>query len=111
MADCVQYYYLSKKTENYKQLLRKSRVRGNRGARNRQPQPTAEIIGPSLPGMVVTRGKAREEKLPKEESSAGKGSRSGTPSNVKHEENGESGKYDISFLTLSFKQILLNLIF
>merc|ERR1719336_2088136 len=58
---------------------------------NRQPQPAAEIIGPSLPGMAVTRGKAREEKLPKEESSTGKGGRSGTPSNVKHEENGESG--------------------
>ena len=38
----------------------------------------------------------------KDETGGGKGSRSGTPNNVKAEENGDSGKYDISIQTLIF---------
>lgn len=96
VSDCVQYYYLSKKTENYKQLLRKTRTRP-RGAR--RPQATGgEVIGPNIPG-VVTRRKVEElqgKEMSGENNSKGN-SRSNTPAplanNVKTEENGEtSGK-------------------
>ena len=91
----MQHYYLSKKAENYKQLLRKSRTRPRPGRTRAQP-PGGEVIGPNIPG-VVTRGKVEQlqgKEMSGENTSKGN-SRSNTPGPiaVKKEENGEtSGK-------------------
>ena len=59
VSDCVQYYYLSKKTENYKQQLRKSKIR--RRGRNQAPAPSDAVIN-SVPGVVTRHRNKNEEK-------------------------------------------------
>lgn len=52
VQDCVQHYYLTKKTENYKQLLRKSRQR-TRSSRN-NPQKVNNTANNSVVDILTT---------------------------------------------------------
>lgn len=54
VQDCVQHYYLTKKTENYKQLLRKSRQR-TRSSRN-NPQKVNNTANNSVVDILTTTG-------------------------------------------------------
>ena len=58
VSDCVQYYYLTKKSVNFKQQLRRAKVRGRRGGRGGQ---AAARGGPSADIQMAAAAAARAE--------------------------------------------------
>ena len=65
VSDCVQYYYLTKKSVNFKQQLRRAKVRGRRGGRG--GQAAAARGGPSADIQMAA---ARAEDARQQQSAA-----------------------------------------
>jgi nuclear receptor co-repressor 1 len=66
VSDCVQYYYLSKKAQNYRQLLRKSRARGTR-SRTQNNANNSQVLSGSISNVKnetngVTTRQQKEQK-------------------------------------------------
>ena len=59
VSDCVQYYYLTKKSVNFKQQLRRAKVRGRRGGRG--GQAAAARGGPSADIQAIQAARAAEQ--------------------------------------------------
>ena len=104
VSDCVQYYYLSKKTENYKQLLRKSKMR--RRGRN-QAAPADAVIN-SVPGVVTRHRNKNEEKIELNNQDEVGGSNRSTPqpnnsaANIKQEIKEEKDNDDARCVFFAF---------